>query len=155
ETGEIVHLHLHYQLTLGEKFLKGYQIPYSNTILSRRVFDYENNIFITSHEDEMWLLLLRTVLKIRTRDFIKEIFKKDVFGSSTIDEYKWLQEQIEIKELEKITKELFGINISKEIVNLINSDMHIHHYKKLRKLFIKQLKPFKSYSKLGGVYTRF
>ena len=39
DTGKFVHLHLHYQLTLGEKFLKGYQFPYAKTVLERRIFE--------------------------------------------------------------------------------------------------------------------
>lgn len=34
DTGALTHLHVHYQLTLGEKFLKGHRVPWEELYLS-------------------------------------------------------------------------------------------------------------------------
>ena len=38
-TGTLTHLHLHYQLTLGERFLKGHRLPWEELVLATRVLD--------------------------------------------------------------------------------------------------------------------
>jgi hypothetical protein len=38
-TGRLVHLHLHYQLTLGQRHLKGYRLPWESQLLGTRHFD--------------------------------------------------------------------------------------------------------------------
>ena len=44
-TSKLVHLHLHYQLTMGEKHLKGYQVPWEEDILETE-FSSRKTIYI-------------------------------------------------------------------------------------------------------------
>lgn len=154
ETGKFVHLHLHYQLTLGEKFLKGFQLPCSNSILNRRIFDKENQIYTTSYEDEMWLLLLRAALKMRHRDYIKLLIGKDVFGLSTHREYKWLQDNFDVKQFELITKNILGSEVSNQMIRIVNRDLSFNLITELKKDLRHVIYPFKSYTKFGGTLTR-
>lgn len=154
EKGIFVHLHLHYQLTLGEKFLKGYQIPFANNILENRIYDHENMIFISSYEDEMWLLLLRSALKIRNRDSIKQVMKKDIFGQSTLNEYLWLKNKIDANAFKNITINLLGQRISEEMLIVIQDGMNFNNIKVLRKLIRNKLFPFKSSSYTGAYISR-
>lgn len=154
EKGIIVHLHLHYQLTLGEKFLKGYQLPYSRIILKRRILDNENNIYISSHEDEMWLLLVRLALKMRHRDYIKLLLNKDIFGASSRREFDWLQEKINFQLFESIVKDIFGFEITSLMISICKSGLKFATMYKLNKLIRKKCKPFKAYSSIGGTITR-
>lgn len=154
DKGSFVHLHLHYQLTLGEKFLKGYQLPYSRSIMNRRIFDEHNKIFITSHEDEMWLLILRAALKLRHRDFIKQALNKDVFGSSTRKEFEWLQQKMDIILFEQITNDLFGEKVANKMIAIVTTDLNFTVIKSLDKLVEKVCKPFKAYTVAGGTLSR-
>lgn len=154
DEGIFVHLHLHYQLTLGEKFLKGYQLPYAKTILNRRIYDTENNIYTTSHEDEMWLLMIRIALKLRHRDLLKIILKKDIFGASIFSEFKWLQENIDVALFERISIELFGHRIALLMICILNDGLRFNSIFRLNKLIRERCKPFKAFTFIGGTFTR-
>ena len=38
-SGKLVHLHLHWQLVIGERNIKSIRVPWENLFLERRVFD--------------------------------------------------------------------------------------------------------------------
>ena len=46
-SGTLTHLHVHYQLTLGEKFLKGHRLPWEELFLSSRIRDPAHGIYVT------------------------------------------------------------------------------------------------------------
>lgn len=153
-TGKFVHLHLHYKLTLGEKFLKGYQLPYSRSILNRRIFDENNKIFITSHEDEMWLLLLRTALKLRHRDYLKLLIGKDIFSSSTHREFKWLKHNLNSEQFKQATQNILGDRVSNCMIKIIDRGLSFSLVQKLNKDLRPVIAPFKSFTRFGGTLTR-
>lgn len=88
ETGKLIHLHLHSQLVVGEKHLKGFHLPWESEILSHRRYDQEAGAYLSSYFDELLLLLLRQGMKIRKRD----IFKTRILTGSTKAEYDWLKD---------------------------------------------------------------
>lgn len=152
--GTFVHLHLHYQLTLGEKFLKGYQLPYGKEIINRRIYDTENKIYITSHEDEMWLLLIRLALKLRCRDRIKLALGKDIFGTFTRAEYEWLKKNMDKNIFSKVTEEKFGEEISIILKNIIEGELEFKKIHNLKKYIKKKFKIFKAFTDVGATITR-
>ena len=89
ETGKLIHLHLHSQLVVGEKHLKGYLLPIEYWVLKNRRWDEEHKAYLSSYHDELLLLILRLAMKVRKRDIIK----KSLMGSSLKNEYEWLREK--------------------------------------------------------------
>jgi len=93
DTGQLAHLHLHYELTLGERYLKGYRLPWEARILKTRRLDPEHGIYTAEPSIELLLLLLRTALKERARDRLFRIFSGKPRGH-TADferEFAWLR----------------------------------------------------------------
>lgn len=152
--GVFVHLHLHYQLTLGEKFLKGYQFPYAKDLINRRIYNENNDIYTSSYEDEMWLLLVRLALKIRKRDFIKIIFRYDIFGKTTINEYIWLKNKINEEEFKQVILNYFEEDICNELLNIIKKDLTFKDIFKLNRILRKRIKIFKQFSNFKTIKTR-
>lgn len=71
ESGRSFHLHVHYQLVLGEQFVKNYRLP-----LETHFFEsvrWQQGVAIPSPELEIIVLSLRALLKYRDRDVIKDI----------------------------------------------------------------------------------
>ncbi|WP_168123460.1 hypothetical protein [Paenibacillus sp. HB172176] len=154
ECGIFVHLHLHYQLTIGEKFLKGYQLPFNKQILDRRIYDTENGLYITSHEDELCLLIIRLALKLRNRDKIKRLLRKDIFGKHSIAEFNWLINRINVHQLEMIVNDMFGIEIKNLIFKISSDGINFKDVKKLKSSLHKKTKLFRTHSKVRGVVVR-
>jgi thymidylate kinase len=105
-TGKLIHLHLHYRLVLGEKFLKGYRLPWEERLLSSRRLDAETGLYVSAPELELIVLLVRGALKHRRRDTLG-------FGSGPLDgdflrEFRWLAKRIDPVKLRTETTELLG-----------------------------------------------
>jgi thymidylate kinase len=106
-TGKLIHLHLHYRLVVGEKFLKGYRLPWEERLLSSRQLDAETGIYVTAPELELIVLLVRAALKHRRRDALS------LDGSGPIDgdflrEFRWLVKRIDPAQLQTEATELLG-----------------------------------------------
>ena len=118
ETGKLIHYHVYFKLELGESNIKQYLIEWSDEILSNRIKHESYNIWITSHEHELVLLILREVLRIPYLKMliIKNTFYKYNFSNKVISEYEWLKKRSVKKKFLFILSQLF-----KEERNIINS----------------------------------
>ena len=63
KTGNLVHVHLHYQIITGTKFCKEYVFPIDKEIIETRVLDEDAKVYLASPEIEMIVLFARIVLK--------------------------------------------------------------------------------------------
>lgn len=107
-SGKVVHLHSHYRLTLGEPYLKSYQLDLHNKILEGRVWDDEFGIYRSDPNMELILLFIREALKIRNRDVIKMYLKNKIYYSANlIREYNWLKQRCSNEDIETILKGIF------------------------------------------------
>lgn len=152
--GIFVHLHLHYKLTLGEKFLKGYQLPYAHKVLKNRIYDHTNNIFISSYEDEMWLLIIRSALKIRNRDKLKKIFNKQLINKGTRIEFEWLKKRIDSKKLMLILPKDLSIKSQRIIIEIANKELSASNLTALNRSLIKDFRYFKANNQFKSKYLK-
>lgn len=106
-TGRLVHLHLHYRLVLGEKFLKGYRLPWEDRLLSGRQLDQETGIYVCPPELELIVLVSRAALKLRRRETL------GFGGPGPLDpdflrEFRWLADRVDTDRLRSQATELLG-----------------------------------------------
>ncbi|NIX78089.1 hypothetical protein [Microvirga terricola] len=96
-TGHLVHLHLHYQLTLGQRHLKGYRVPWEHQVLARRILDPQYGIYVADPATELVLLLVRAALKQRIRDRLRLRSKRRLKGAVADfhREFAWLRERVD------------------------------------------------------------
>ncbi len=108
DTGKLVHVHTHYRLTLGEPFLKGYQIKWEKLILSRRVFNAEFEIYTIDPAFEILLLFLREALKLRNRDKVMMVLaNRKECNKYVLQEYHWLKKRIRDTDILELAEKLF------------------------------------------------
>ncbi|GAB2530090.1 nucleoside/nucleotide kinase family protein [Rufibacter soli] len=106
-TGKVVHLHAHFKLTMGENYLKGYQLNFENHILATRVFHEKYGIYHTNPSFELILLYLREAFKLRTRDIIMiYLFNRTQYTGRILQEHKWLKENATEAQIEIILQGL-------------------------------------------------
>ena len=145
ETGTLVHFHLHYQLELGEKQLKGYHLPWEELILSSRIYDRQHQIYIAEPNIEIILLIVRAVLKVRNRDRVQSLFGYDYFKGDFIREFNWLKERIELSQVKQLSAQLLGENATKLIVNAIASDANLKQLLSPNNAIRSALKKYRCY----------
>ena len=149
DTAKIWHLHLHYQMTLGEKHLKGYTItPWNSYILEHRQLD-KLGIYTSSCEIELVLLIVRIALKKRMRDFGKKIGKDDLI------EFVWLSNRVNFDLLLKFAKDMLDEQAAKEILEISKNGLrNKNQLSKLQRILRKDLKLFTGYSRISSRYMR-
>jgi thymidylate kinase len=106
-TGKLVHVHLHYRLVLGEKFLKGYRLPWEGRILAGRQLDSETGLYVSGPELELLVLVVRAALKLRSRE------RLGFGGAGAVDsdflrEFRWLADRVDPARLQSEATELLG-----------------------------------------------
>ena len=120
DTGRLAHLHLHYELTLGERHLKGYRLPWETRILKTRRLDPEYGVYITEPTIELLLLLVRAALKERTRDRLYRIFSSRPSGTTDFErEFTWLRGQIDEAKVRETAVSLLGPQVDQALLGLI------------------------------------
>ncbi|MFC5269488.1 hypothetical protein [Adhaeribacter terreus] len=108
ESGKVIHVHAHFRLTMGEMYLKGYQLNFENKILETRYFNEAFGIYCSSPAFELILLYIREALKLRHRDQgMMYFFNKVKYTGNTQVEYEWLRKQAKNKDIEIILKSIF------------------------------------------------
>lgn len=144
ETGQLVHLHLHYRLAIGNKRLKDYNVPWVETLLDKRVFDEEHQVYRADPAMEMCLLLVRYALKIQSRDYPKSVFGEYLDGD-IVREYEWLQERADREEVVQLATELLNEGAAVIIDQMIAERPGIWQFRTLRKHCVQELAAFRSY----------
>lgn len=108
ETGRLSHFHVHYQLTLGEKFLKGYWLQWEDTVLATRVWDEEHGLYVIDPHLETLLLVTRASIKLRTRDFLLAAAGYAYMRGGLLSELRWLARRVQEDRLRAVARPLIG-----------------------------------------------
>jgi hypothetical protein len=107
-TGALTHLHVHYQLTLGEKFLKGHRLPWEELYLATRVLDETYGIYVVDPHVELVTLLVRAALKLRFRDRLLEAVGTRFVRGGVMRELRWLAARVGPERLRSVGAQLVG-----------------------------------------------
>lgn len=118
-TGTLTHLHVHYQLTLGEKFLKGHRLPWEELYLSTRVLDERYGVYVADPHLELVVLLVRAVMKLRTRDRLLEAVGKPYLGGGMLRELRWLADRVQERRLIEVGARLVGERAARRLPDLL------------------------------------
>lgn len=109
ESGKLFHLHIHYQLVLGEQFVKNYRIPVESRYLDAVITRF--GVRVPSPEYELIILSVRALLKYRDRDVIKDTFSIRYPGipAHILDEIKHLHNQTTEDDIEQALSSVFDM----------------------------------------------
>lgn len=101
QTGGLIHLHVHFQLVLGEQHVKNYLLPLETFFLDSTHQRF--GVKTPPPELELIVLSLRALLKYRDRDGLKDILsiRSPGIPAHILNELSWLLEQITPLEFEK------------------------------------------------------
>jgi thymidylate kinase len=155
ETGTLVHLHLHHRLTLGEPDLKGYRLPWEERLLSTRVLNEEEGVFVADPHLEFLLLVIRAALKVRARDRVLERLGHPYLRQSLRREWEWLAARVERARLDSLGRELVGARATAALVELAATPPdRIRPLTDFAGAVVPRLDEYRSYSRLGGRLRR-
>jgi hypothetical protein len=118
-SGTLTHLHVHYQLTLGEKFLKGHRLPWEEQFLSSRILDERHGIYVADPHLELLVLVVRAVMKLRARDLLLEALGRPYLGGGMLRELRWLAERTDRQRLQQVAARLVGERAARLLPTLV------------------------------------
>jgi hypothetical protein len=71
KTGCLIHLHVHYKLVLGQKFIKNHHLPIEEIIFHH--LTKPNTLFLPCPEAELLILTIRAHMKVGVVDLVKQL----------------------------------------------------------------------------------
>ncbi len=104
-TGRLIHIHLHYKLVIGDKYVKAYHLPVENVYLDNCV--HVNGLMVPQPEYELYMLITRAIIKTENRSIVKAIVRDKInLPASIKKELDWLLARIKKSEMIKVAEEL-------------------------------------------------
>ena len=152
-SGRIVHLHAHFKLTMGETYLKGYQLEIESKILESRVFDKEFSIYRSNPSFELILLFFRESLKLRHRDIVKMYLgKKLEYPANILREFHWLKQRCTNHDIEVGLHKI--VKSPQAIYQLLIGEFNKKQVYLLSELVKKEFRHRRLYSPTGALLGR-
>lgn len=140
ESGKMIHIHLHYELTLGRKFIKEYHLPFENYIYENLIYDNKNNIYLIDRNIEMILLIIRFIMK----NGRKKVKNNKILNNEFIVEFLWLLDKIQYDKLEEHSKILINEEFALSIVKYIKDYNNAKYFVDLRNITLNHIKRYKT-----------
>lgn len=145
-TGRLVHLHLHWQLTLGEPYLEGYRLPWEERMLAGCRLDRDGEIYVADPHVELLLLLVRAALKLRTRDRLRDLGGRPYVTGDLLRELRWLQTRVQPAQLREVAAELVGPVAAERVHALADRDPTTGDLRALRREVEPSLERWRTYA---------
>ncbi len=155
QTGRLVHLHVHYQLTLGERNLKGYRVPWEHLLLSRRVYSRPEGLYVADPYLELLLLVVRAALKQRARDLVLAVVGRSRITPGVLREFRWLSERVDRQELAGLAVDLVGERAARLLDGMVAANAPSPHgLARFREALVPPAHEYRSYRRLAATWRR-
>jgi len=140
-SGKLIHIHLHYEIRIGRKYLEDYHLPFEEYICRNRIYHEKYEIFMLDPNLEIILLVIRYILqngKIHG-DFSKKLF--------------WYKEKIRIQKVYQFAEELLNASFAKLIIHYLSGSNDKKNFYILRKETIAQVVYYRTSIKVISSFT--
>jgi thymidylate kinase len=91
--GNLCHIHVQYQLVLGERYIKNYRLPLEQVLFRTHVV-HPTGLKLARPTWELTLLVIRILLKARFRDVFFSFLGRQLIPSQMNDELRFLAQQV-------------------------------------------------------------
>ncbi len=147
-TGRIVHLHLHHRLTLGQKHLKGYRLPWEEAVLASCTLDPEHGLYVAAPEMELLLLVVRDALKRRLRSRVAMWFGRVPAKGDFAREFAWLVERTTPEAVVGLAVRLIGAEAEAPLRRILESGARLQDMMSFAAVVRPALRLHRTYGRL-------
>jgi hypothetical protein len=90
-SGRLFHLHVHFRLVLGERYVKNHRLPLERELLDNT--RAHHGVPVPDADLELAVLVVRALLKYRARDVVKDVLhiRSPGIPAETLAELEWLR----------------------------------------------------------------
>lgn len=154
DTGKLIHLHIHFQLTVGEKLLNGYRLPWEEIVLSTRMLDSRHEIYVADPHVELVLLVTRAAVKLRARDLFLGTLRRTYFQHKVLREFAWLARRIERGRLLDVARRLVGPKAAAILLDMLDAPPAKRRLLAFRRTCEPSLGSYRTFSAWGARVRR-
>jgi hypothetical protein len=122
DSGTLLQLQLHYQLTVGERDINGYRLPWEELLLSTRQWDEARRVYVADPHVELVFLTVRVALQLRLRDAVLDSLGRPYVRSGQLREFRWLVARIVIDRLRDVAASLVGARAAGILLAMIDAE---------------------------------
>ena len=150
-SGRLFHLHVHYQLVLGQKHVKNYRLPIERAILAAT--EVRAGMPVPAPEHELAILATRVLVKYRLRDVVKDVLHIRTPGIAPDfrAEIDWLLRRTTPARAVEVAEELGALPtaVFAEFLEVVSSSQRAAYKTwKLRRRTRRAVRPFARYGSL-------
>jgi thymidylate kinase len=146
-SGRLIHVHLHYQLVVGERLHKNYRIPWETKVLARATPHPTLPIKMLDPATEAVLLAIRACLELRRLDPVTLRGWRTTIDRFALDR-KQLAETLDRAQLSVRASELLGDEIGTMLTDAIHGQTALEDNRRLRSVIRKSFAPYRTYNAL-------
>jgi thymidylate kinase len=151
ETGTFTHLHVHYRLVMGQKYIKNHWLPLEDLFFDNLII--KDGVYIPRPEIELILLVIRAHVKTDMVSLLKQAIKNTytdlytAFPTDIEDEFKHLIATSNMKEVQRLLLEtklpLDFARFTQFFDRISNKKLRFNHIFTLQAYILKALKPYR------------
>jgi energy-coupling factor transporter ATP-binding protein EcfA2 len=148
ESGRMVHIHAHFQLTLGEKGVKSYRLRWEEELFASRVWDERCRLYCSAPTLEFLLLLVRESLKLTGAKRRKFRVSEDAAR-----EMAWLKERVTLWQLCNAAQTHIGADAAAVVKDIYEDGISEEKLLTLRKIMQAYLLHDRRYGPVGAWFA--
>lgn len=129
DTGEMIHLHVHYRIVTGKQYRKEWVLPWSKMVLNNRVKNEKLNVYMTNPNMEIIILYVRILLKTKYNEEQNDIIE---VPDDYIREIRYLKKVTDEKQIDIFLKKMLkGSAFKKCLFKESFTNKEYLHYKEV------------------------
>jgi hypothetical protein len=145
DSGQLIHIHMHFSLLLGERLLKNYRVPWERIMLSRAVSHPTLPIRILDPASEALLLIVRASLELRLFDLPGLWHWRSTSRNLVLDRAE-LAKRVERDALRALTIQVLGEQFADLVVDALYGQAGPERRADLRRAIRRHCAAYRNYN---------
>jgi hypothetical protein len=143
--GQLIHIHLHFLLVVGERLLKNYRIPWEEALLSGAILHPTLPIRILESTSAAVLLVVRASLELRRLDLQTLCAWQATTRKFALDRAE-LAARVDRSKVRDLAAELLSEELAEPVADAIYGGQPLETQVRLHRRMRKHLAPYRSYN---------
>src|SRR5882757_2229773 len=144
-SGQLIHIHLHFRLIVGEGLLKNYRIPWEEVLLARAILHPTLPIRILEPTSEAVLLVVRACLELRRLDLMTLCVWQATTRKFALDRAA-LAALVNRATLRDLAAELLNTDLAERVADAFYGEQPLETQVRLRLRMRKHCAAYRSYN---------
>ena len=153
DSGSIVHLHLRYNLTIGDERLSEYHLPWEPLVLSTRRLDRQAGMYVADPSVEFLFLLVRVALDLRLGSRVRHRLGTPWSCPSRLREAH-RRPRGDAGSVAELSRRLLGAAAADLVSEIVAGEPSLTKVREFRRCVVSTLNDYRLYRRGGATWRR-